>query len=48
VIVKAHPAHAETSEIVAKAIARAVAKENLPAGVFAHVHGAGFDTGKAL
>jgi len=48
VIVKAHPAHAETSEIVAKAIARAVAKEKLPAGVFAHVHGAGFDTGKAL
>jgi len=48
VIVKAHPAHAETSEIVAKAIARAVAKEKLPAGVFAHVHGAGFETGKAL
>ena len=48
VIVKAHPAHAETSEIVAKAIARAVAKEKLPAGVFAHVHGAGFGTGKAL
>src|SRR5580698_2052580 len=48
VIVKAHPAHAETSEIVAKAIARAIAKEKLPAGVFAHVHGAGFDTGKAL
>jgi len=48
VIVKAHPAHAETSEIVAKAIARAIAKEKLPAGVFAHVHGAGFETGKAL
>jgi NADP-dependent aldehyde dehydrogenase len=48
VIVKSHPAHAETSEIVAKAIARAVAKEKLPAGVFAHVHGAGFETGKAL
>ena len=48
VIVKAHPAHAETSEIVAKAISRAVAKEKLPAGVFAHVHGAGFETGKAL
>lgn len=47
-IVKAHPAHAETSEIVAKAISRAVAKEKLPAGVFAHVHGAGFETGKAL
>src|ERR1700744_1108402 len=48
VIVKAHPAHAETSELVAKAIARAVAQEGLPKGVFAHVHGAGFETGKAL
>lgn len=48
VIVKAHPAHAETSEIVAKAITRAIAKANLPAGVFAHVHGVGFETGKAL
>ncbi len=39
VIVKAHPAHAGTSEIVAGAIARAVKAEGLPAGVFAHVHG---------
>src|ERR1700722_4859526 len=30
VIVKAHPAHAETSELVAKAIARAVEAEKLP------------------
>jgi 2,5-dioxopentanoate dehydrogenase len=48
VIVKAHPAHAETSEIVAGAIARAVKAEGLPAGVFAHVHGAGTETGKTL
>jgi alpha-ketoglutaric semialdehyde dehydrogenase len=48
VIVKAHPAHAETSEIVAGAIARAVKAEGLPAGVFAHVHGAGTETGKSL
>ncbi len=48
VIVKAHPAHAETSEIVAQAIARSVEKAGLPKGVFAHVHGAGFETGKAL
>jgi alpha-ketoglutaric semialdehyde dehydrogenase len=48
VIVKAHPAHAETSVIVARAIARAVKAEGLPAGVFAHVHGAGNETGKAL
>ncbi len=48
VIVKAHPAHAETSEIVAQAIAKSVAAAGLPKGVFAHVHGAGFETGKAL
>jgi NADP-dependent aldehyde dehydrogenase len=48
VVVKAHPAHAETSEIVAQAIARAVAAAGLPKGVFGHVHGAGFETGKAL
>jgi 2,5-dioxopentanoate dehydrogenase len=48
VIVKAHPSHAETSELVAKAIARAVKKEGLPPAVFIHVHGAGFETGKAL
>ena len=48
VIVKAHPAHAETSGLVAKAVARAVEQEGLPRGVFAHVHGAGFETGKAL
>lgn len=48
VIVKAHPAHAETSEIVAQAIAKSVKQAGLPRGVFAHVHGAGFETGKAL
>ncbi|MHA4811284.1 aldehyde dehydrogenase (NADP(+)) [Flavitalea flava] len=48
VIVKAHPAHAQTSELVAKAILKAVDKCGMPKGVFAHVHGAGFDTGKAL
>ncbi len=48
VIVKAHPAHAQTSEIVAQAILRAVDKCNMPPGIFAHVHGASFETGKAL
>lgn len=48
VIVKAHPAHAQTSELVAKAIIKAVERSGLPKGVFAHVHGAGFETGKAL
>ncbi|HXB94735.1 MAG TPA: aldehyde dehydrogenase (NADP(+)) [Puia sp.] len=48
VVVKAHPAHAETSEMVAQVIAGAVAEAGLPKGVFGHVHGAGFETGKAL
>lgn len=48
VIVKAHPAHAQTSEIVAMAILEAVDKCNMPKGIFAHVHGASFETGKAL
>jgi alpha-ketoglutaric semialdehyde dehydrogenase len=48
VIVKAHPAHGETSEYVAKAIFKAAEKCNMPDGIFAHVHGAGFEVGKAL
>jgi len=48
VIVKAHPAHAETSEMVAKAILTAADKCKMPKGVFAHVHGASFEVGKAL
>ena len=48
VIVKAHPAHAETSEMVANAILLAADKCNMPKGIFAHVHGAGFEIGKAL
>lgn len=48
VIVKAHPAHAETSELVAQAILKAAGRCNMPKGIFAHVHGAGTETGKAL
>lgn len=48
VIIKAHPAHAETSEIVANAILTAAEKCNMPKGIFAHVHGASFEVGKAL
>lgn len=48
VIVKAHPAHPETSHIVADAIFKAAAFNSLPLGVFTHVYGAGFETGKAL
>ena len=48
VIVKAHPAHSQTSQTVADAILKAAAKCKMPEGIFAHVHGASFETGKAL
>lgn len=48
VIVKAHPAHVETSEMVAKAILVAAEKCQMPKGIFTHVHGANFEVGKAL
>src|SRR6188474_1010630 len=48
VIVKAHPAHPETSELVANAILNAVKLCGMPKGIFAHVHGVSFEVGKAL
>jgi NADP-dependent aldehyde dehydrogenase len=48
VIVKAHPAHAETSELVAGAIRRAIEKTGMPIDVFQHLHGASFEVGQAL
>ncbi len=39
VVVKAHPAHPGTSELVAQAIARALVACGLPAGLFSLVHG---------
>jgi NADP-dependent aldehyde dehydrogenase len=48
VVVKAHPAHPQTGELVAGAIRRAVAACNLPEGVFGHVTGAGNEVGSAL
>lgn len=48
VIVKAHPAHAGTSEIVANIIHAAVKQLQLPEAIFAHVHGASNEVGKAL
>lgn len=48
VIVKAHPAHEHTSEIVADAIHKAVAYLNLPKGVFQHVYGKSIEVGKTL
>ncbi|MEQ8303653.1 MAG: aldehyde dehydrogenase (NADP(+)) [Cyclobacteriaceae bacterium] len=48
VIVKAHPAHANTSELVAKAINKAMASCGIAKGVFQHLHGASFEVGQAL
>lgn len=48
VIIKCHPAHAETSTIVAEAILKAAVKCNMPKGIFAHVYGTSFEVGKAL
>jgi alpha-ketoglutaric semialdehyde dehydrogenase len=48
VIVKAHPAHAQTSELMAKAINKAAIDCYMPVGIFSHVHGASFEVGKAL
>ncbi|QEC58413.1 aldehyde dehydrogenase (NADP(+)) [Flavisolibacter ginsenosidimutans] len=48
VIIKAHPAHAGTSERVAAAVQKTAKKQGLPEGIFLHLHGAGFEVGKAL
>lgn len=48
VIVKGHPAHIETSTKVADAILTVANNCKMPGGIFAHVYGAGNDTGKAL
>jgi NADP-dependent aldehyde dehydrogenase len=48
VLVKAHPAHAATSELVAKAILDAAERTGMPEGVFAHIHGIGFEPAKLL
>lgn len=48
VVVKAHPAHYQTSLMVAGAIQEATQKSNMPEGVFSHIAGASFEVGKAL
>jgi NADP-dependent aldehyde dehydrogenase len=48
VIVKAHPAHPGTSEIVGKIIQHAVKESGLPSGVFALLFDAGIEVGTAL
>jgi 2,5-dioxopentanoate dehydrogenase len=48
VIVKGHPAHSETSELVAGAIKKAIDKTGMPQGVFQHLYGNSFEVGQAL
>ncbi|ART81384.1 aldehyde dehydrogenase (NADP(+)) [Oceanisphaera profunda] len=48
VIVKAHSAHPGTSELVGRAVQKAVAICKLPEGVFSLLYGAGNDLGQAL
>lgn len=48
VLVKAHPAHAQTSEMVAACILKAAETCGMPAGVFTHIHGRDFKAGEAL
>ncbi len=48
VIVKAHPAHPGTSELVGRAVRKAVASSGLPEGVFSLLFDAGQSIGQAL
>jgi 2,5-dioxopentanoate dehydrogenase len=48
VIVKAHPMHPGTSELVASAIIRAAQRTGMPEGVFSHLQDDGFEIGKFL
>ncbi|WP_341217566.1 aldehyde dehydrogenase (NADP(+)) [Neptunomonas phycophila] len=48
VVVKAHSAHPGTSELVGRAVQSAVAKCNLPEGVFSLLYGSGSELGQAL
>lgn len=48
VIVKAHPSHPGTSDLVAQAITKAAKATGMPEGVFSHLHDTGFATGERL
>ncbi|HNR75144.1 MAG TPA: aldehyde dehydrogenase family protein, partial [Cyclobacteriaceae bacterium] len=48
VLVKAHPAHCDTSRLVAAAIEKAAIKTGMPQGVFQHLDAEGFEIGQAL
>lgn len=48
VVVKAHPAHLQTSILVANAVTKAINVNHLPKHIFQHVEDASFETGKVL
>ena len=48
VIVKSHPMHAGTGELVALAIVKAAEKTNMPNGVFSNLNSSGIEVGIAL
>lgn len=48
VVVKGHPAHPGTSEIVGQAIVNAVKKTGMPEGVFSLIQGPSIEVGKAI
>jgi NADP-dependent aldehyde dehydrogenase len=48
VIVKSHPMHAGTGEMVASAVIKAAKKTHMPEGVFSNLNGAGYDVGTQL
>ncbi|NGM46194.1 aldehyde dehydrogenase (NADP(+)) [Rhodobacter sp. SGA-6-6] len=48
VVVKGHPAHPGTGEIVAEAFHAAIARSGMPAGVFSMIHGDSPEVGAAL
>ena len=48
VVVKSHPMHAATGELVASAIVKAAVDTNMPNGVFSNLNGSGIELGKSL
>lgn len=48
VIVKSHPLHAGTGELVASAVIKAAQKTGMPNGVFSNLNSSGIEVGKAL
>ena len=48
VVVKAHPAHLKTSQLIASAIEKAIAFCRMPTHTFQHVTASSFEIGKAL